>query len=141
MRTNYTNLLKTSIFLIAIASVYAFGYSNGSTSKVLQDNTLTVEKAKVLIANYQETAPKIDGKIEALFISKKLLEDVNALMSIKRNADGVRVYFGAEKDAETANLVVSVSGNTDDTSFILKSGGSVGTCPTTCDTRSALRSE
>lgn len=139
MRTSYLTLLKFSVFSIAILAVYAFGYSNGSTSKVLQDNTLTVEKAKILMANYKEVAPTINGKLEAVFISKKLLEDVNALMSIKRNADGVRVYFGEEKNAETANLLVGVNGTTDDTSFILKSSGPAGTCPTACDARSELR--
>jgi hypothetical protein len=141
IRSNYARLLKIGVISAISLSIYAFGYSNGSTSKVLQDNTLTVEKAKTLVANYQEGAPTVNGKIDAVFISKKLLEDVNALLSIKRNADGVRIYFGEDKDANTANLVVGVNGNADDTSFILKSTGPVGTCPTSCDSRSALQSE
>lgn len=138
---NLSGILKTCLVLTFTVSIYAFGYYSNNSANYFQDNTLTAKQAKVLVDNYQAKAPVVDGKIEAFFVSKKLLEDINALASIKKSADGVRVYFGEDAEGKTANLVVAVNNNSDDTSFILKSAGTVNPCPTSCDKESAIRSE
>jgi hypothetical protein len=134
--------LKPFTYLVAIAllsGIYAFGYYGGKSSKILQSNTLNTTQAKELADNYSSTAPKIRGVLESIYIDKATLEDMNAVMNVKRSADGLRIYFGRDGSGGNANLVVAVSNNSDDTSFILKSGGIANPCPNACDAQSAIR--
>ncbi len=133
------NVVKSGFVAIALAGFYAFGYYGGITSKIMQDNTLTAPQAKILADNYERNAPVVNGVVESVYIDKTTLADLNAMLTVKRNADGIRLYFGKETNGSAANLLVAVTKNTDDTSFILKSAGIASPCPTACDTQSAIR--
>ncbi len=136
---NPANFVKASFVVFALTGIYAFGYYGGKTSKILQDNTLTAPQARILADNYERNAPVINGVVESVYLDKTVLADLNAMLNVKRNADGIRLYFGKETSGSAANLLVAVTKNIDDTSFILKSAGIASPCPTVCDAQSALR--
>jgi len=139
MKQSIKKQFKLILAITILGGIYAFGYYGGKSSEVLQSNTLNTVQAKALADNYSSTAPKISGIIESVYIDKSTLEDMNAVMNVKRSAEGLRLYFGKDTDGGDANLVVAVTNNTDDTSFILKSAGVANPCPNACDTKSAIR--
>lgn len=139
MKSITTRALAIAIAAVCLFGIYAFGYYGGKSSKILQSNTLSTSQAKSLADNYSVNATTINGIVESIYIDRATLEDMNAVMNVKRNADGLRLYFGKETDGSAANLVVGVTNNSDDTSFILKSAGIANPCPNSCDTKSAIR--
>lgn len=132
-------ILKTITAFVLIVSIYAFGYHGGSTANANLNSTLTPTQAKELLQNYKEATPPISGVVEGIYIDKTMLEDLNATLNEKRNADGVRFYFGKAADGSVANFIVAVTKAADDTTFILKSAGIASSCPNVCDSKSAIR--
>jgi hypothetical protein len=105
-----------------------------------QDQRIDEQTAIALTNNYNTTAAPLNSILEAIYLERRAIADINMVLSSNGSADGVSVYFGKDEKNKTANVLVNTSGyaDRDDMTFILRSSAEIKICPDFCDSKSPL---
>jgi len=132
MNTLNRKLLILNLAILLLAGGFSFTSLNPLGE---QDQRVDEQAAIAMHDNYNRTAKSINGTIEAVYLDRQTIGDINAVLTMNQSSDGVRIYFGKDEKDNTVNLIVNTNGrkHEDDMNFILKSTGEMGVCPEACD--------
>ncbi len=132
-------LLTANIVTLVCFFLYAFAAPSQKSAFPPQEKTLTLGQAKTLHENYDKTVSTIQARPEGIFLDRETINDITSILNAMPNAGGVRIYFGKTEQGVAQNIILPTDlYKKDDSSFILRSAGSIGICPTICDTESPL---
>jgi len=132
-------LITANIITLVCFFLYAFVVPAEKEDIPPQEKTLTLGQAKTLHENYDKSVSTIQARLEGIFLDRETINDITSILKAMPDAGGVRIYFGKTEQGVAQNIILPTDlDKKDDSSFILRSAGSIGICPTICDTESPL---
>jgi hypothetical protein len=143
MSTINRKFLILNICAFLLIGAFSFTVLSNSNLVEEQDQRIDEQKAISLRNNYNSEAKPLNSVLEAVYLDRQSIADINMVLASNSASGGVRVYLGKNSSGETANILVNTLGNEakDQTSFIVQSAGAMKICPTNCDYNSPLMKE
>jgi hypothetical protein len=139
MKNRVLSISKFFFAAMAVVAIYSFGYLKGLSGAEGEPKTLQVSEAKEMLNTYKQNAQPLTGVLQAVYLDRELLTDLNSVLMARRGASGVRVYIGQDASGRRAPILVPVlNGSSDDTGMIIQSDGMMGICPNVCDNYSTI---
>lgn len=132
-------LITANIVTLVCFFLYAFVVPEVKPQLPPQEKTLTLGQAKTLHENYDQSASTVQARLEGIFLDRETINDITSILDAMPEAGGVRLYFGKTDAGEMQNIIVPTNKEKqDNSSFMLRSEGSVAICPTICDNESPM---
>lgn len=132
-------LLTANIVTLVCFFLYAFVVPEAKPELPPQEKTLTLGQALELHENYDKSTSTIQARLEGIYLDRETVNDITSILDAMPEAGGVRLYFGKTDDGKAQNIIVPTNKERqDNSSFMLRSEGSIAICPTICDTESPM---